>query len=301
MISIIIPVYNAEKWLNRCIDSVLAQTLTDWELILIDDGSTDSSPAICDKRAVEDSRIHVVHQANQGASLARRNGIDTAKGEYLTFIDSDDQVETNYLEVLQKAQAGTDIKISACNIIRHKEGEQVNIPAGMCEILGEKQLLDRFFGYDFWGFPGKLYHRSVFSNVQFPTHTINEDYMVMAQIFQSEKKMAYTSTPLYHYMQHEGSLSNTGLSPRMFDEYYNKLWVLDFFEKSNPVYVPHAKAQLAETCIKLCREAREKDRQNQFASEYRTARGFLRNNLLSLLFNRYLLMGLKAMVIKNAL
>lgn len=301
MISVIIPVYNAEKWLNRCIDSVLAQTLSDWELILIDDGSTDNSPTICDQAASSDERIRVIHQENQGASLARRNGIAEAKGEYISFVDSDDQIERNYLETLYHALIGKKVRVSACNINRHHEGEEFCISSGECEFLDERQLLERFFKYEFWGFPGKLYHKSVFDDVTFPPHTINEDYMVMAQIFHFEKEIAYTSTPLYHYMLHEGSLSNTTLSRRMFDEYHNKLWVLNFYKDNNLTYVPHAKAQLAETCIKLCREVREQMQRKEFASEYQLARGFLQKNLFSLMFNRHLLLGLKAMVIRYAL
>ncbi len=301
MISVIIPVYNADKWLNRCIDSVLAQTLSDWELILIDDGSTDDSPIICDKRASSDERIRVIHQENQGASLARRNGITEAKGEYISFIDSDDWVERNYLEILYGAQVGKKVRVSACNIIRHHEEEEFCISSGACELFDEKQLLERFFRYDFWGFPGKLYHKSVFSDVEFPTYTINEDYMVMAQIFHFEKGIANISTPLYHYMLHEGSLSNTTLSRRMFDEYHNKLWVLNFYEDNNPTYAPHAKAQLAETCIKLCREVCEQKKKKDFAAEYQLVRGFLQKNLFSLMFNKHLLVGLKAMAIRYTL
>lgn len=99
-ISIIIPVYNAEKYLRRCIDSILSQSFTDFELILVDDGSRDSSPQVCDEYAAKDSRIHIIHKANGGVSAARNDGLDIAKGEYVTFIDSDDWVEREYLGTL---------------------------------------------------------------------------------------------------------------------------------------------------------------------------------------------------------
>lgn len=102
MISIIIPVYNVEKYLAKCIDSVLAQDLEDWELLLINDGSTDSSGNICDEYAVKDARIKVFHQVNKGVSTARNIGIDNAKGEYITFIDSDDYITSTYLSDLAK-------------------------------------------------------------------------------------------------------------------------------------------------------------------------------------------------------
>lgn len=99
-ISIIIPVYNAEKYLRRCIESVLSQSFTDFELILVDDGSKDSSPQICDEYAAQDSRVKVIHKSNGGVSAARNDGLDIAKSEYVTFIDSDDWVEREYLSTI---------------------------------------------------------------------------------------------------------------------------------------------------------------------------------------------------------
>ena len=99
-ISIIVPVYNAEKYLRRCIDSILSQSLTDFELILIDDGSTDRSPLICDEYATRDKRIRLIHKKNDGVSAARNDGIDIAQGEFITFVDSDDWVDEVYLYTL---------------------------------------------------------------------------------------------------------------------------------------------------------------------------------------------------------
>ena len=99
-ISIIVPVYNSEKYLDACIDSILSQSFRDFELILVDDGSKDSSAQICDEYASQDTRVRVIHKANGGVSAARNDGLDIAKGEYITFIDSDDWVEREYLETL---------------------------------------------------------------------------------------------------------------------------------------------------------------------------------------------------------
>jgi len=102
IISIIVPVYNAEKYLRRCIDSIIAQTFTDWECLLVDDGSTDESPNICDEYATKDSRIKVFHKVNEGVSSARNIGIDNAKGRFVTFVDADDSIMHNYLCLIKE-------------------------------------------------------------------------------------------------------------------------------------------------------------------------------------------------------
>ena len=101
-ITIIIPVYNADRYLKRCLDSVLKQSYTDWELVLVDDGSSDKSSQICDEYALNDSRISVIHKQNSGAGAARNDGIAQARGDYVVFVDADDYIETNYLEQLSK-------------------------------------------------------------------------------------------------------------------------------------------------------------------------------------------------------
>lgn len=126
LISIVVPVYNTEKYLDQCIQSVLAQTYTNWELLLIDDGSTDSSGAICDKYAAEDNRIRVYHKENGGVSAARNTGIDNTYGEWITFLDSDDWFETSSLEILYnetKKNDNIDICWGAFRIVDFKNNE----------------------------------------------------------------------------------------------------------------------------------------------------------------------------------
>ena len=299
MVSIIIPVYNSVQFLERCVNCVANQTYKEWELILIDDGSTDGSEILCDEYAKEEARIKVYHQLNKGASLARKKGIELARGEYLTFVDSDDIVEDDYLERLVESLQKFHVKIAACDQVKHIEGEDVQIDkTGMFRLLEENELHERFFKYQFWGLGGKLYHRSVFDNVYFPQCTINEDYVVMTQLFHRYKQMAYVPIGLYHYMTHGGSLSHQKLSMRMFDEYYNKLWVRDFYKKENPKYLLQSEAQLTETCIKLIRCIKKDDEKKQYQKELRMMQSYLRGSLFSILGSRYLLLGLKCMALR---
>ncbi len=297
MISIIVPVYNCKKYVVRLVENVFYQTFHDWELILVDDGSTDGAEHLCDMQADKDSRVRVIHQKNMGASVARRVGIEHAKGEYLMFIDCDDIVEDDYVERLYLSlteNEGAHSQIAACDVVKHREDERPVVEkCATPRIMEATELQGRFFHYDFWGFWGKIYHRSVFENVYFPEHTINEDYVVMAQLFHKCRRMVYLPITLYHYMDHGESLSHQKLSKRMFDEYYNKLWVRDFYAQNNPKYLSHAESQLVETCIKLVRCAFQDDKAGVYNDIVKPMQTYLRDNLISILLNSYLKIGLK--------
>ena len=113
-VSVIVPVYNAEKYLQECVDSILRQTLTDLELILVDDGSTDSSPAICDRYAAQDLRVRVIHQANLGLSAVRNRGIEVAAGEWVAFVDSDDFIDANMYRTMIIAAEAEGAQLAVC-------------------------------------------------------------------------------------------------------------------------------------------------------------------------------------------
>lgn len=300
MISVIVPVFNASQYLPRCIQSILGQTYSAWELILVDDGSTDNSFVLCKQYEKENPRkIRAFHQVNSGASIARKRGIAEANGEFLMFVDSDDYVENDYLERLYKATNQYGVKIAACDPIKHQEGIDLIVDkSGEVMLLDNKAMHDRFFNYQFWGFWGKIYHKSVFEQIYFPEYTINEDYVVMAQLFDRFKQMAYVPMGLYHYMAHGESLSHQKLSKRMFDEYYNKLWVKEFYTEKNPRYLKNAEAQLTETCIKLIRCVSMEDKEKIYQKVKGDMQAYLRSNLFSIMFNPFLKMGLKFMVIK---
>ena len=299
MISIIVPIYNSEKYLIRCIESIQAQTYADWELILINDGSKDKSGEICELYVKQDSRIHCFHQKNTGASIARRNGLEHSNGEFISFMDSDDYIDPLYLETLFISIKNHDTYISACDISKHEE----NVEIESCRtqygiILNEKELFNRFFNYYFWGFPGKLYHRSVFEDVYIPPYTLNEDYVVMLQIFNKYKRMAFVDSPLYHYLIHENSLSNQKISKRALDEYYNKVWAYDYSQKHMTNYIKQTEAQLTESCIKLIRMIKKSGNIEEFNHEYSEMKHFLRSHLCSILTNKHLLASFKIITLK---
>lgn len=302
MVSIIIPVYNACLYLERCLQSVISQTYVNWECILIDDGSTDDSGKICDIWQQRDNRIRVIHQSNQGASLARQVGIKNANGYYLSFIDADDVVETDYIEKLRNALVSKDADIAACDFIRLHENQEVNITRcnKNVQLLDNANLHQRFFNYEFWGYPGKMYKKSLFNKIYFPKATINEDYVVMAQLFNVTQHMAYIPIALYHYMTHENSLSHQKLSKRMMEEWENKKWVITYYQKiGNKQWERYATIQAAETCCKLISAIKNGVSRNEYDKEKREMQKFLCQHLFFLLTTRDLLLGLKLMCLKN--
>ena len=298
-ISLIIPVYNSKTYLRRCLDSVQAQTFTDYEVVLVDDGSTDGSSDICDAYAAMDSRFRVFHEANRGSSLARKFGMEHALGQWYVFMDSDDDVHPHYLSRLYEAVVEKEAEIAICEMQQvDNDASPVSEKPREVVMLDSEQLHERFFHYSFWGFGGKIYYRDVFDGLYFPPYNINEDYVVMAQLFLRQKQVAYMPNALYYYRTNMLSQSHLRLTPRIMDEYYNKLWVVEFYRKNQSVYYTQANAQLAETCIKLYHIILSEDKDNCYRNEKDTIVTFLRSNILTILTTRHLLLGLKIAALK---
>lgn len=205
-ISVIVPVYNTEKYLNRCIDSILAQTFTDFELLLIDDGSKDSSGTICDEYAAKDARVRVFHKENGGVSSARNLGLDNAKGEWIAFVDSDDWVKDRYLSAfISKCDDSTQMMIQGIEIVG-KHGKEINIPfLPSIAFLDSIVLMSRYgcLGHT----PTKLFKKSIIDsiNIRFNlNYTFCEDehfvlmYLsIINQIIVVKEKNYYYEMPTY--------------------------------------------------------------------------------------------------------
>ena len=174
LISIIVPVYRVESYLSRCVDSLLAQTYQNLEIILVDDGSPDQCPQICEDYAKKEERIHVIHQENRGLSGARNAGIDVAKGEYLAFVDSDDYVSDDYIQVMYDAIKATGCAISQCRFT-YTKGEKLkeNRGTGAFRIYRGNSLMEKLYGNEeeatwFVVAWNKLYRRDLFETIRYP-------------------------------------------------------------------------------------------------------------------------------------
>lgn len=223
-ISIIVPVYNVEKYLKRCIDSILKQTFTDFELILVDDGSTDASGILCDKCAEQDRRIRVLHKKNGGASSARNCGLDIAAGEYIAFVDSDDWVEPCMYECLYRIMKENEAQMAGCRmrIVRRKVKKIVQ-PIPETEILGRKELLDRFFRIDGvvdCGVWGKIISKKLLDNYRFIEGRMNEDIESGFYLAVNCHRAVYTNMIYYNYFKNRDGVTNSRFSEKKLDLLY---------------------------------------------------------------------------------
>lgn len=209
-ITIVVPVYNVEKYVAKCIDSILAQTFQDLEILLVNDGSTDNSAEICEKYAKKDSRIKVIHQKNQGLSAARNTGIEHASGKYIGFIDSDDYIEKDMYETLYQQMVENHADISVCGIyneyvdvIKRSYPKDEFIVATQKEaikmVLEAKKLTVSAVN--------KLYKTEIFSELKYPVGKLCEDAHVILEIFLRADTITVSTVPKYHYVHRANSIT----------------------------------------------------------------------------------------------
>lgn len=216
-ISIIVPIYGVEAYLSRCLDSILSQTFTDFDLILVDDGSLDNCGNICDEYAVRDGRVHVIHQKKMGVAAARNSGIDwmlsNSNAEYVSFVDSDDWVHAKYLELLLIGMRDFSADIAQCSYVI--TGEKIpfySIGKKMFCISPNEQYVDWYNPF-FWG---KLFKKDLFNRIRFPEGQIYEDVMIWYKVLFSHERITIVDEPLYYYFQRSDSITSSEWTPAKF-------------------------------------------------------------------------------------
>ena len=222
-ISIIVPVYKVEKYLNECIDSILAQTFTDFELILVDDGSPDNCPALCDAAAEKDSRVRVIHQQNKGLSGARNAGINVARGNWLGFVDSDDMIDPTFCEKMLHAAVQAGAEMAVCNILRMKENKARDSYQEHClkdEVLSREEIVHRIQLSPFYMVMTRLCRREVFEKIRFPEGKNYEDAFTAPEILERVNKAACVAEPLYQYRLRSGSIMHAAVTLKNLEEVY---------------------------------------------------------------------------------
>lgn len=219
VISVVIPVYNVEKYLRRCVDSVTGQTFRDMEILLVDDGSTDSSGSLCEELARTDSRIRVFHKENGGASDARNYGIDRAQGEYLIFIDSDDFIDPDMLETLHGLTVQYGVKVSACTTVSHYREEEKRNYTGQVFLYSAQEAMEAvLLGKNIsFSVCTKLMHRELCQNHRFCVGNCCEDTMYNPGLFHQVDRVAVLDRPMYHYWHRSDSITTAPFSERDMD------------------------------------------------------------------------------------
>lgn len=215
LITVIVPVYCTETYLLQCVDSILHQTHRNIELVLVDDGSTDRCPAICDEIAREDARVRVIHQQNRGVSAARNAGLEAARGEYIAFVDSDDWVEPDYLTYLLNILANQNVCLAACNhyvFAQKKDFAKYTVENKVTTMRCRETLEHLLYHLAPDASPwGKLYRRNIFYRLRYPEDMIFEDTYLIADLVAHAGEVAFGALPKYHYRYLEHTLSKGAL------------------------------------------------------------------------------------------
>ena len=269
-ISVIVPVYRVEKYLPACIDSILNQTFTDFELILVDDGSPDRCPEICDETAKRDARVRVIHQANQGLSAARNAGIEAARGAWLSFVDSDDFLAPDFLETLHDAAVragGADCAL--CGVqLTDEAGEKIGQPLSVADgVRTGRSILEtlcRAPEIPYLVAWNKLYRRDVFQTLRYPVGRQNEDTYLAAELFDTVQTVICVSKPMYFYRQRADSIMYTAVTTHNLDEMWAFEHCFAYFEAHGlEALMPDAEkkmfAKLTGVYYRLPKEERQSD------------------------------------------
>ena len=240
LVSIIVPIYNVAQYLERCISSLLNQSYSKIEIILVDDGSTDSCPDICENFKSIDTRINVIHKKNGGLSDARNVGIKHANGEWYVFVDSDDCVAPNFVEVLYNLVSEYECEIAGCSFSRFSEkipetpifdSEKISIYSGL-------EMLNRIYSSNHQTYLestvawNKIYSKNLFDNTEYPKGKIHEDEATTYKLYYLSEKVAWIDCGLYYYFQNQSGIMGTKFSVKRLD-YLDALYERYLFFKEH--------------------------------------------------------------------
>lgn len=263
MLSVIIPVYKVEKYLSRCVDSVLSQTFKDFELILVDDGSPDNCPKLCDDYAKKDSRVKVIHKQNGGLSSARNAGLEICTGDYIFFIDSDDFLtDENVLsDFVNKAEAeNSDFVYALMNRATDTKLSELTC----CRRFIKDDRLFFLSNPYFFSACNKLYKHTLLQFIQFVPGRVNEDVDVIPLVFCNAKKVLRLNRATYNYYQNEDSITRSAFSEKRFDMFKSVSHAYQNFfgaEQEKSVFYENIFGfQIFSVCIEILKRTKEKER-----------------------------------------
>ena len=266
LISVVVPVYKVEKYLKKCVDSVLAQTYQNFELFLVDDGSPDNCGKMCDEFAKNDGRIRVIHQKNKGLSAARNAGLKGVKGEFVAFIDSDDSVKKNYLEALLEAMSD-DVDITVCGY-----NEFLPKAESLSGTEATKRLLIGQNDMDILAW-NKLYRRSLFvdNDIEYPEGRIHEDNLTTYKLYAASRNVVYVAESLYAYLIRDNSITTSTTRLKQLNERKNAAREAEVYLRDNSELLKAAKIAYLLACFRFVDCALFGEIDAKYYEEYRSA------------------------------
>lgn len=286
LISVIIPVYKVEAFLDKCVESVVNQSYTNLEIILVDDGSPDNCPKMCDEWAKKDNRIKVIHKPNGGLSDARNAGMKVASGEYIAFLDSDDWVENNMIEILYNETIASNSDIVACGVrmvwdgdcpdrnLTNMCGKKIfnSTEDAMRSLIQEMCILQTVWN--------KLYKRNVIENIFFPVGKINEDEFWTWRAIANSNRVVFVDMPLYNYLQRSGSIMRNGN--------FNPLYVIEaklerknYIKNNIPSLYDLCCVDLLYTCLFQAQKANLLLNKKEYVKFYKKIKSVVKTNKVS--------------------
>lgn len=254
LITVVVPIYNVEKYIHRCIDSIINQTYKDLEIILIDDDSPDNCPKICDEYVKKDDRIRVIHKKNGGLSDARNTGIKNAHGKYITFIDSDDWIPKDSIRILYEYLLKNDADIASGFLketyIYEDDVDYTNL---ICTSYDKKAALEcLFYLHNFSNSAsGKLYKTQLFNDIRYPKGKLYEDLGTTYKIFAKANKCISIDKIVYYYFQNEYSIVHSKFSQRRYDALIFANEALDYINNNFPDIINSAYYRIFYECLSI--------------------------------------------------
>lgn len=281
MLSVIIPVYKVEAYLEKCVNSVRNQTYKNIEIILVDDGSPDNCPEICDRLAKEDDRITVIHKQNGGQGSARNMGLDIAKGSYIAFIDSDDYVDENMYEIMIEALERTNSDMSFCGFYSHSGLRIAESTKIKHEHIWEnaEQLLEALFKGEAVGSPcNKVCKSEIFSDIRFPEGVAREDIYIMHTLYGKCKRAVHTGKSFYHYLIREGSSEHQDFDPKYLISIQIAEDRRDYISKNFPNLLPYADHSCFGARLSAIKKIVRSDCEKAFSDTLAELKDYIRDN-----------------------
>ena len=299
LISIIVPVYNVEKYIEKCLDSIINQTYKNIEIIVIDDGSTDNSANICDKYTKKSNKLRVIHKENGGISEARNLGISEAKGKYIIFIDSDDYIETEMIEKLYNACIENNAQIGCCGKILESSDKIKNINNKNEFCIENKDAIKKLLLLDDIdaSCSDKLIDITLFQDIKYPVNRRYEDMATMYKLLYKANKIVHINYLGYHYVTRKDSFINVNFDKQHFDMIFYSKEIQDFVYTKYPDFKEMADSYYYLQLFTILRKIKSSTNKEEYKNEYKELKKEYNSKIFKILFNKYIPIHKKIMAI----